>query len=510
MMDHSGMKWEDVFDNVIRTNSNGSYGNNTLSQLLQFSDMKISDASFVASFQDIEKHQKDVLEVGCGTGPFLYLFYENGSNVYGIDTSEEAIACCKANMPRGHFKLTQADAIDFNKKFDVILSNSVFQYFDDISYAYKVILSILKLLKPNGICIITDLFDIKKKDEYIKFRKKEAGLTDKQWEQRYASVKHIYYDKDKLKRFIEDLGYVVTIKSPSLLQSDHQQFRFDLMISKSRFMTGFMKTKIFILTYDRPKALNAVLSSLFVSDAKRDIAKGNIEIFIINNFSKLHIEPKYRSKVKILDNCLRLDKSTGHMSRNWNQALLLGFQNLISPKADIVITLQDDVLLQVNWFERTKILHKKFSFIQNGYGDAFCSYTVDAVRKVGLWDERFLMGAQAADYFYRQLMFNWDGCTINDPKHERLHNLIVSDNTHYSTFHIVSNSQIAETQYPDPTSNTDIAIQLIRYKYGNQAIYPWNDQNKNAAKNLKFAGYNFIFYPYFELDMDMTDKAYMT
>ena len=272
-----------------------------------------------------------------------------------------------------------------------------------------------------------------------------------------------------------------------------------------------MKSKIYILTYNRAKLLNITLRGLFESDAKPFIDSGDCEVFIINNHSNIHIDGQFKEKVTLLNNVLRPDFSTGHIGRNWNQALILGFESLSTPMSDLVITLQDDVLVQPDWYTKLKKLHfeKNLNFVQNGHGDALCSYTPEAVKKVGLWDERFIFGLQASDYFYRQLMFNWDGCTINDPVHTRSHNPL-HQNEMTATTYLVANSFYAET-FPDPSFDINIASSIIKEKYHHQSqLHPWTETNKQAAKVDKFKGNSYIFYPYFEKDIyELKEKKYV-
>lgn len=52
-----------------------------------------------------------------------------------------------------------------------------------------------------------------------------------------------------------------------------------------------------------------------------------------------------------------------------------------------------------------------------------CSYLPEAVKKVGLWDERFcVIGVHEGDYFLRQKLFNPLCSSINDLSHGRMYN----------------------------------------------------------------------------------------
>ena len=63
-------------------------------------------------------------------------------------------------------------------------------------------------------------------------------------------------------------------------------------------------------------------------------------------------------------------------------------------------------------------MHKDFNFIVGSFGDNLVSYTSEAVKKIGIWDENF-SGIQykEADYWLRALIFNKDKSMINDTLH---------------------------------------------------------------------------------------------
>jgi len=110
-----------------------------------------------------------------------------------------------------------------------------------------------------------------------------------------------------------------------------------------------MKTKLYIVTYNNNEILNNwALKTLFESDFPID----NSDIYIINNHTNIYIEPQYEDKIKILNNDLRPDFSTGHLSRNWNQAIINGFKNLNEPDCDLVIACQNDTKFCKNWYSK--------------------------------------------------------------------------------------------------------------------------------------------------------------
>lgn len=111
----------------------------------------------------------NILEYGCGAGAFLNILYKSNNNLYGIDYSLNLIKKAKKFLPNVLFVVGDYKKIEFfKKKFDIIISNSVFQYFDNHDYAKKVIYTMIKFLNKNGQILILDIPDKKKELKYKK------------------------------------------------------------------------------------------------------------------------------------------------------------------------------------------------------------------------------------------------------------------------------------------------------------------------------------------------------
>ena len=173
--------------------------------------------------------------------------------------------------------------------------------------------------------------------------------------------------------------------------------------------------KIYIVTYKRSDILNDTLDKLFKSDFSE---VENTEVNIINNHSDFFIEDRFKDRVSILHNVLRPDWSNGNLAENWNQALINGFKDLNNPDSEYVVTLQNDTAVHPKWYSNLMKLHARFNFIVGRYGDNLVSYTPEAVKKIGMWDENFF-GVQfkEADYWLRALIYNKENSFINDTLH---------------------------------------------------------------------------------------------
>jgi len=173
--------------------------------------------------------------------------------------------------------------------------------------------------------------------------------------------------------------------------------------------------KIYIVTYKRSDILNDTLDKLFNSDFSN---YENTEVNIINNHTDFYLNSEHRERVNVLHNTLRPDWSNGNLAENWNQALINGFKDLGNPDCKYLVTMQNDTSVHPEWCSNLLKMHEKFNFIVGRFGDNLVSYTAEAVRNIGIWDENFF-GVQykEADYWIRALAFNKENSCINDTLH---------------------------------------------------------------------------------------------
>lgn len=99
----------------------------------------------------LKAYPKDtsILDIGCSSGILLRELREQGFSVnklYGVDISEEAIKNCWANGIPNAFAM-DAQAIDLQEKFDVIVASDCLEHLADDRKAIK---NWNGLLKPGG------------------------------------------------------------------------------------------------------------------------------------------------------------------------------------------------------------------------------------------------------------------------------------------------------------------------------------------------------------------------
>jgi hypothetical protein len=260
-----------------------------------------------------------------------------------------------------------------------------------------------------------------------------------------------------------------------------------------------MRIKVFIVTYNNEYQLNNNLQTLYNSD----LFQHDHEITVINNNRNFKLHEQFKDKVTVFHNVVRPDFSTGHLARDWNCALINGFKDLNNPDADIVVHVQDDTIFNPDWCRKIIELHTRYTFVQFGWGDNFCSYTVDAVKKIGLWDERFCnIGQQEADYLLRAYLHNRVNSSINDFVHGRTLNS-VADNVIIRPDHEKYAYHTESTLKYNGWSDT-----LYFSKWGKNAGI-WSEEYLRNIPNASLVT-NYIYYPYFEKNVEnLAGKNYL-
>lgn len=183
-------------------------------------------------FKNIKfKKNFNILEYGCGAGGLLKFYNNKGYNLYGIDYSKNILKIGKKLLPNIRFKHGDISSIDFYKKnFDLIISHSVFHYFDNHSYAKLLIKGMLKTLKVNGqICIL----DIPDKNKEVSYKKNLIKiLGNKLYKSKYKTANHLFYKK----KFFKDIANVnkleIRIQNQNFKLYENSKYRFNVYLKK--------------------------------------------------------------------------------------------------------------------------------------------------------------------------------------------------------------------------------------------------------------------------------------
>ncbi|WP_416916216.1 MAG: class I SAM-dependent methyltransferase [Roseicyclus sp.] len=102
----------------------------------------------------VERGQ-DVLEIGCGTGLHLDALEDIAGDLAGSDLSASLLATYRGRART--FSCEAAEQPFASKSFDRILMAGVALYFPDDAYFERVINEIVRLLRPSGMALISDM-----------------------------------------------------------------------------------------------------------------------------------------------------------------------------------------------------------------------------------------------------------------------------------------------------------------------------------------------------------------
>ena len=189
-----------TLDDLIRLNgfdtASGSYNSEEWKAL-------VSDA-----LKRIHPTKSDhILELGCGSGAFLYAANQiMDANYYGIDYSNNLIEIAKKILPEAKFICDEAKELHFpDRTFDAIILHSVFQYFPSTAYAETVLKVWCQRIKKNGFLLLLDVNDIAFEETYHSLRSKKYK-NYREYSYMYEGLDHTFYDKDELLSFISTIG----------------------------------------------------------------------------------------------------------------------------------------------------------------------------------------------------------------------------------------------------------------------------------------------------------------
>ncbi len=172
-------QWESVFNtvykhvlehNVYHFNHIG-WNDSYTSLSLPKDDMQVWLQSSLDSISLLKP--RHVLEIGCGTGMLLFNLLDKVETYTATDLSRSAIEYVRehlASLECKHNKvfLYQQDALNFKnlvkKKYDVIILNSVIQYFPSLDYLKNLLFHLSDYIAEGGYLYLGDIRDFRSID----------------------------------------------------------------------------------------------------------------------------------------------------------------------------------------------------------------------------------------------------------------------------------------------------------------------------------------------------------
>lgn len=168
-------------------------------------DVNVHDekAYFMAFYQEwLDMYEKgkelaqneisSVYEVGCGSGVNLFLFQNRIDNpiLGGIDYSQNLINIAQNIVHSTDLVCGEAVQINEEEKYDWVMADSVFQYFENINYAETVLEKMIH--KSRKVTYLSEIHDVTLKDEWLEYRRSSMENYD----QIYEGLDKTFYSKE--------------------------------------------------------------------------------------------------------------------------------------------------------------------------------------------------------------------------------------------------------------------------------------------------------------------------
>lgn len=188
-----------------------------------------------------------IMEIGCGMGLLLSRLAPHCSEYFATDFSPNALRYLEqelktAQMPQ--VRLSQRTADDFEgierESFDVVILNSVVQYFPDVNYLIRVLERAAKVVAPNGSIFIGDVRSLPLLEAFhaaVELWQAPAELSREQLRQRVK--KQVRLEKElvldpklfaALRSQLDRITHVEIRPKSSTFDNELTRFRYDAIL----------------------------------------------------------------------------------------------------------------------------------------------------------------------------------------------------------------------------------------------------------------------------------------
>ncbi len=156
---------------------------------------------FYEKIKELAGDIKSVYEIGCGSGVNLYMFKNRGiDELGGIDYSESLARNAESITGSRDIRCGDAVTVSSDRKYDLVMSESVFQYFSDADYAETVLRKMIE--KSSILTYLGEIHDAEYEEELIEYRRR----TIPDYDEHYKDLKKQFYQRDWIKRISGDYG----------------------------------------------------------------------------------------------------------------------------------------------------------------------------------------------------------------------------------------------------------------------------------------------------------------
>ena len=214
-----------VFEEMKRMDGY-DFNGDTLKYTDYINQWQCMDRNLQFSYEN--KKYTSVFEVGCGSGPNLFLYNEfyPDYKVGGIDFSESLINFATKRVRSNDIKCCEAINLDINDKYDFVISLGAFPYFKDLNYAKEVLNKMYE--KANHAIAIIGITNKESEVDYTNYRRK----TIKNYDEKYKGLDKLFYDKKFFIDFAKEHNAEIKFSKYKLEKYWNYEFLFDCYLYK--------------------------------------------------------------------------------------------------------------------------------------------------------------------------------------------------------------------------------------------------------------------------------------
>lgn len=243
---------------------------------------------------------KRVLEIGCGTGLLLFQIAPHCQAYVGTDFSAVSLASIQTqldplNLPQ--VQLLHRMATDFTDidaaSFDVVILNSIVQYFPSADYLMQVLESAIQTVAPGGVLFVGDVRSLPLLNAFhawVQFVQADSSVERTQLQQR---VERSQFEEPELV-IHPDFFYSLRDRFPKIQHiqvhlsrgHDHNemtQFRYNVLIHLENALTDAHQPVLH--AFDLTEQHNWQLSPITVEEIQKYLVEAEPDIFIITNIA---------------------------------------------------------------------------------------------------------------------------------------------------------------------------------------------------------------------------------
>ena len=157
--------------------------------------------SFYKKILQLTDSINSVYEIGCGSGVNLFLFQKRGiDQLGGIDYSKSLVSNAKTLLNITDIETNEAIKINSSPQYDLVMADSVFQYFQDDNYAETVLRTMIQ--KSRKLTYLGEVHDKIYEADLIQHRRE----TIENYDEHYKGLEKHFYSKSWIENIANEYG----------------------------------------------------------------------------------------------------------------------------------------------------------------------------------------------------------------------------------------------------------------------------------------------------------------